>query len=219
MNSKELPKSILVELNDHNGASVLTYQYAKDCLSMFDGENDLVAVCMGTAYGGGVERIAKLWKDRGTVYGFDTFEDMHPRHLAEDNSHFEAWCMEHWYKPEIYGIEKLSHEYQTNMLKELDVNNAVFVKGLVGEHSTKDIDKIHYAFLDMDILVSMEAGYEAVKNKVVKGGYLLMHDVVAKDNLPLLHKWFWEDVVKKDWDMWQVEAIYPAEHLAILERK
>lgn len=207
----------MVHLNDHNGASKYTLDKAKTLLREFPGTH-LYGVEMGIAYGGGVEAIGKLWGDRGTIYGFDTFEG-HPTHLAVDKSNREATCMEHWYQDKIYGTATLSLEYQQAQLDASGLDNVKLVKGEVTKDSCKDIPHLHYAFLDMDILVSMEAGYEAVKDKIVKGGYLLMHDVVTDNNLPLLHKWFWEDVVYKNWDKWAVEAVLPAEHLAILKRK
>lgn len=210
--SGEIPKSTLTELNDHNGASKISYEYAQKCLYKFD--EPLYGVCMGIAYGGGVERVARLWGDRGIVVGYDTFEDLHPSHLAIKPEDREATCMDHWYQPHIYGTGKLSYEYQSGVLKHLRV---ALVKGEVHPRSCDPIDRIHYAFLDMDILVSMKNGYEAVRDKIVSGGYLLLHDVTSPNNLPMLHEWY-ENEIKTD-PIWKVEYEDIGTHLAVLSRK
>ena len=61
----------MIELNDVNGASSVTAAFAKKCLEIFN--EPLIGCEMGIAYGGGPERIGKAWKNRGTIYGFDTF--------------------------------------------------------------------------------------------------------------------------------------------------
>ena len=207
-------RSTLEELNDINGASFYTYKYAKEIMGRFGDKGIVNGVLMGTAYGGGIERIANVWGQNGKVYGFDTFEDTHPTHLAEGNSE-ESACMDYWYNTK--GTDKLSLAYQTQMFKDMGLDNVTLIKGEVNKDSCKDIDNIHYAFLDMDILASMKAGYEAVKDKIVPGGLLLMHDVTG--NLPRVYDWFWEDVVLKDNALWRVEAFFPKELLAVLKRK
>lgn len=177
----------MITLNKINGADELCEKYERRCLDEFKG--DLVGVVMGIAYGGDVERIAKIWGNRGKVYGFDTFKG-HPKHLCPDKDDFQATCMDNWYYQ--YGMEKVSYEYQRKELDSQDLTNAILIKGEVNKDSCKDIPYLNYAFLDMDILASMVAGYEAVKDKLVKGGYLLLHDVYQ--NIPALEKWYQKDI-------------------------
>lgn len=215
--SSELPKSTLFELNDVNNASVITYKIANTAMSVFPNEG-LVGVQMGIAYGGGVERMAELWKDAGVVYGFDTFTG-HPKQLAQDPNNREAVCMDIWYQADMYGTDKLDLKYQEKILQEKGLTNAFLIKGLVTEDSCKDIPRIHYAFLDMDIVASMDAGYKAVKDKIAPGGYLLLHDVVSPTNIPPLWYWFRNEVLYKDFDMWYIHGMYPELDLAILRRR
>lgn len=185
----------MICLNEQNGADKICAKYEKKCLTEFEGP--LYAVVMGIAYGGDVERIARdTWGNRGKVYGFDTFESLHPRHLAEDVQSFEATCMDHWYL--YYGTDQLTYEYQRKQLDDQGLTNATLVKGEVNKDSCKDIPYLNYAFLDMDILASMQAGYAAVADKIVKGGYLLMHDVV--NNIPSLMEWYQKDI-KPHWQV------------------
>ena len=55
----------------------------------------IIALEVGSAYGGGVEMMAKLLKDRGFAYGYDTFEG-HPKDLSVDPTSVEAICMDMW---------------------------------------------------------------------------------------------------------------------------
>jgi hypothetical protein len=181
----------MITLNQTNGADLICLEYTKKLMKEFD--EHLYGCEMGIAYGGGVESIGKQWGDRGTVYGFDTFEDLHPKHLEKDTNSFAATCMDGWYTDKKlfnkFGIEnaskQITYEYQTGELKRqgLDV---ILIKGEVHPESCKDIPKLHYAFLDMDMLFSMEQGFKAVKDKIVKGGYLLLHDT---QNIGELTKW------------------------------
>jgi len=190
-------------LNEDNGAHLVILDHVKKCLKEFD--EPLTAVLMGIAYGGEVEAIAKLWGKRGKVYGYDTFEDLHPRHLATTD--FEAICMNNWYRD--CGTEKLSIEYQRKALEKL--SNTTLIKGEVHKDSCKDIPKIHLAFLDMDILKSMKEGYAAVKDKIVPGGYLFLHDA-NNILLPDICEWALKKVMtdKKNWksaDIWREELM------------
>jgi hypothetical protein len=96
-------------LNETNGAHKTVFKFAERALADF---TNPVGVVMGIAYGGEVEEIAKIWKGRGTIYGYDTFEDLHPQHVFKggEKDAFEANCMEHWYK--TYGTQELSYDYQ-----------------------------------------------------------------------------------------------------------
>lgn len=189
-------------------------KYAKEALDKF--EDGLVGVELGSAYGGNVEEIATMWKHTGVFYGFDTFEG-HPAHLAEDIHSFEASCMDYWYKDDVLGRDKLDYDYQRKVLDDQGLHNAVLVKGIVDEHSLDFLPKIHYAFLDMDIKKSMTDGYEAVKDRIVKGVYLLLHDVIDEDHIPALNKLFKETIMGRDKDMWK-EVDRSKHFLVVLER-
>jgi len=183
----------MISLNKINGADRLCEKYERKCLEEFKGY--LIGVVMGVAYGGDLERIARIWDKRGKVYGCDTYEG-HPRHLSNNINNFEATCMDYWYHQ--YGMEKLAYEYQRKELDNQGLTNAILIKGLVNKDSCKDIPYLNYAFLDMDILASMKAGYEAVKDKIVKGGYLLLHD--CYQNIAVLEEWYQKEI-KPYWEV------------------
>lgn len=189
----------LVDLNEaaNNGDDKYVHKYAKKVLKEFG--DGLVGVELGSCYGGNVQKIAKLWKGKGEFYGFDTFIG-HPKHLAIEGS-FEQKCMDSWYTNDLFGTDKLDVEYQRKVLDSHGLDNAYLVKGEVNDQSCDFLDKIHYAFLDMDIPKSMEMGYQAVKDKIVPGGYLLLHDVIDESHIPDLHIWY-RDKIKPD-PMWE----------------
>ncbi len=127
--------------------------------------------------------------------------------------------MDHWYNPQVFGTAALSYDFQRNILDTENLDNVTLVKGLVSKDSCKDIPKIHYCLLDMDIYASMKTGYEAVKDKIVEGGYLFLHDCVPENHLPLLNKWLFNEVLKEDKEMWNVMGQWPDQFLFGLERK
>lgn len=160
---------------------------------------ELNFVIMGIAYGGEVEAIAKYLKINnlpGKVYGFDTFEDLHPKHLAKDKNNFEATCMDGWYASPEFGTQPLAYEYQRKVLDDQGLDNAILIKGEVAADSCKKIGPIHYAFLDMDMISSMRTGFEAVSDKIISGGYVMLHDVLPKGHLDYLYNWCWDEVMK-----------------------
>jgi len=156
------------------------------------------AVFMGIAYGGEVEEAAKILKGKGTVYGYDTFEG-HPKELCKGDNPFEKECMDYWYK--MYGMEDLKYENQRAALDKQGLTNAVLVKGLINKDSCKDLDHIDVAFLDLDILESMQIGYEAIKEKMIPGSILMLHDVVPEHHIPRLNKWYKEEILEKGWNL------------------
>jgi hypothetical protein len=183
----------LINLNkaSNNKDDFVVMKYAMKALEKF--KDDLIGVELGSCYGGNVEEIATAWKGHGKFYGYDTFEG-HPKQLADNPKDFEAICMDYWYKEDVFGREHLAYDYQRGVLDELGLDNAFLVKGLVNEHSCDQLEHINFAFLDMDLHVSMANGFKAVKDKIVKGGYLLLHDVVDKDHIPLTHQWYLDNV-------------------------
>jgi len=184
----------LKTLNDTNGADKICVKYEQQALEEF--KDNLIGIIMGVPYGGDVERLAKCWGEKGKVYGFDTFTG-HPKHICgagEDS--FEATCMDLWYK--TLGTDKLDVDYQRSELKSMGLDNATLIQGLVTKDSCKDLDHINYAFLDMDILESMESGYEAVRHKIVDGGYLLLHDI---NNIARLMPWYEKLKLEPQWEV------------------
>lgn len=185
-------KNRLININAGNGAHTILIEHAQKLLKRTKGQ--LYGCEMGIAYGGGVEAIGNAWKNRGVIFGFDTFEDLHPRHLVEDPTSFEATCMDLWYNFE-FGTDKLKYSYIRQQLDQQGLDNVILVKGLVNEDSCKNIPYLNYVLLDMDILESMKAGWEAVKPKLVKGAYVFFHDVVPDDHIPRLSNWFRNEVM------------------------
>ncbi len=204
-------------LNETNGADKIARLYHQKVLDEFPGEHVYGAV-MGSAYGGEIEECAKLWQQRGTIYGFDTFEDLHPKHLAPDGNEtsFEATCMDVWYSPHVFGTDELAIEYQRKELRRQGLTNAVLIKGEVHPLSCKDIPKLHYGFLDMDMPTSMDNGYKAMRDKIVEGGYLFFHDT---KNIASVGAWFQQDVLEADKHMWEIEGEWNTEILVGLKRK
>ena len=174
----------------------------------------LIGVEMGVAYGGGLAELGRAWKGIGQVYGFDTYEG-HPTFLADSPDNFEARCMDIEYGN--FGKDTLSYEYIRGELDKEGLTNVHLIKGLIDGQSCKDIPYIHYAFIDLDILESMMAAYEAVKDKIVPGGFLCLHDVYGIHAFPRLGKWY-QIVVRTD-NMWEVIFEEDKEVLAILRRK
>lgn len=205
-------------LNDCNGAHEVVVQYSNHVAEAYPNDHKNV-VLMGIAYGGEVEAIAKWYKKKGidgTVYGYDTFEDLHPKHLAEDKNSFEATCMDSWYGQ--FGVEKISHEYQTKVLSDQGLDNAKLIKGEVNKDSCKGIDKIHMVFLDMDMVESMRSGFEAVAEKVVSGGYIILHDAIPKGHIPKVHEWVFNELLA-DGTNWVLDFVKRNSFIVIIKKK
>lgn len=179
---------MLRELNDVNGASEITAKYASRCLKEFDEE--LVGAEFGVAYGGGIEKIGKLWSGRGIIYGFDTFSG-HPQEIIDKcqdtladggKSSHAATCMNPWYSK--YGVNELSVDYIRSKLNEQNLYNVNLVKGVVSQDTDLSfIPYLNYCLIDFDYPQSMVDVWNLVKGKIVSGGYLCLHDVVPKGHI------------------------------------
>lgn len=180
----------LINLNDTNGDSVVLAEVQKLLLELFD--EPLYGAEFGVAFGGGIESLCKTWGDRGFVYAFDTFCG-HPKHLSDDVSSFEAVCMDGWYQQ--YGLDKVSDEYIGTVLRSIGVENFQLVKGEVNSESADVIEKLHYVLLDMDILNPMKVAHDSIVDKVVKGGYVCVHDVIPENHLPMINQWWYNEVM------------------------
>ena len=190
----------LTWLNSGNKTAEIQVEYLRRVMSEFT--EPIHALEIGCAYGGGVEAMARILGDRGTAYGFDTFEG-HPKDLAIDKGGKEATCMDHWYQPHVFGIETLDIEYQRSVLKKENIKNAILVKGRVNKDSFKMIDKAHFVLMDLDLISSTRSAYEGIKDKIVKGGYFIMHDSLPFDHLPEIHKFVYEEMMKEG--EWYIE--------------
>lgn len=212
-------KTRLTWLNDANGADELCYDIFRKIPEQFP-KDKVYAAVLGSCYGGEVEAIATEWGDRGEVWGFDVFEDLHPTHLAVGPDSNEARCMDAWYvhpDEDKYGREKLALEYQQQALNDIGLDNAHLVKGEVHKDSCKDIPELHYALLDMDMIVSMKNGYDAVKDKFVKGGYLAIHDIVPDGHLEgFIYRWWYDEIMPKK--QWKKVMEVEASHLGVYKR-
>ena len=177
-------------------------------------KQQLTILEIGSAYGGAVEMMAKVIGSRGRVYGYDTFVG-HPKDLADDQTSSEAICMDVWYKHKLFGLERLDYGYQRKILDKQGLDNAILVKGRINEHSFDDIEKIHMAMIDLDLIKSTKVVYEAIKDKVVKNGYLLMHDTMP-DCLPLIYKYLHEVVLEDG--RWMIDLEVPKGYLTVLKK-
>lgn len=209
-------------LNDTNGASKLTLATAGRCMSEFEGM--ITGAEFGVAYGGGIEAIAKMWGARGKIYGFDTFEG-HPKQVGEiceeskrsGGVHsFAATCMDSWYGMPEYGTEAIKYDYIRKNLDDLGLMNAILIKGLVTDKTDVSfIKRLHYCFIDLDFPLSNRQAFELVKDKIVLGGYLLLHDCVPETHIPGCYK-VYKDIVSTG--MFDVVGEYLPEYLVILKR-
>jgi hypothetical protein len=206
-------------LNDTNGASQILLDIASKTLEEF--KNNLIGVEMGIAYGGGVESIGKMWKDKGMVYGFDTFEG-HPKEVALKDpdcnysiDSFAAKCMDGWYS--IYDNNELTIEYQENELKKQNITNVKLVKGLIDENTNIDfIPYINYCLIDLDFTLAMKNAYNLIEDKLVKGAYLCLHDVVPHGHIIGLNEWY-EQI--KNSGKYELIGEFPSSYLSILKKK
>lgn len=191
----------MIELNKLNGASKYAHEVSARLLSEFD--EHLYGAEFGVAYGGGLLRMGRDWQGRGTVYGFDTFEG-HPKEIAAqcsdaiadggEKSH-AATCMDYWYHlgkdDKEYSTDNLTMGSIQKRLDESGVNNVVLCKGLITEETNLwFIPKLHYVLLDLDFVLSMKNAFDIVNDKIVKGGYLCLHDVVPDGHIKGLHQWY-----------------------------
>lgn len=201
----------MIILNEANGAFSKTFEVATRCLTEFD--MPLIGAEFGIAWGGGPEALGKLWKGRGTVYGFDTFEG-HPKDLAYDPKAHEASCMDLQYH---FGPKNgLSYDEQSAELDRQGLDNVVLRKGRINSDSVQGIPYLNYCLLDMDLIVSMATGFQLVKDLIVSGGYLCLHDVVPRGHLFGLWGMYWEIMTTGSWEL---VGEWPEHYLAILRRK
>lgn len=200
-------------LNDQNGASHVVIGYCTELAETIT-DRPLIGAEFGVAFGGGVQRLGRLWKPfGGTVYGFDTFVG-HPKYLAPDQRSMEAICMDCWY--ETYDISRTEYDYQRKMLDEEGLTNVILRKGLIDEHSMDGIPYLHYAILDLDLVSCMTIAWTLVRPLMLPGGYLCLHDVLPVGHIPgleLLHQ-----TIK---DTGEYESVFEsgANMLAVLRRK
>lgn len=183
-------------LNSNNATGITQFRACANLMEKFPNE-ELIGMEIGSAYGGGVEMMAKLWKGRGKFYGFDTFEG-HPKDLSDDPDSLEATCMDLWYNDEKYGLDRLGYEYQRERLDKQGLDNAILVKGRVDEHSFDHIDKVHFVLIDLDLIKPTIVAYNAIKEKIVVGGYLFMHDALPENHLPHINKFVYQHILPEN---------------------
>lgn len=206
-------------LNAGNETGIIQLMVMENLIAKFPND-EIIGLEIGSAYGGGVEAMARLLKGRGKYYGYDTFEG-HPRDLAVSPNDLEATCMDMWYSDEgmFKGFgkgERLTYEYQRKMLDDQGLDNGILVKGRINPNSFDDIKKAHFAILDLDMIGPMKMAYELIKNKIVIGGYLFIHDAVPEDHLPMINIWAFHQVLAEN--TWKVIANAPRGNLLALER-
>lgn len=205
-------------LNDTNGASYILLGVASKTLEIF--EKNLIGIEMGIAYGGGVESIGKIWKDKGTIYGFDTFEG-HPKEVALKDPDcgfskdaFAATCMDEWYT--MFDNNELTLEYQQNELDKQGLDNVKLVKGLIDEKTNLDyIPYLNYVLLDLDFSLAMQNAYKIIESKLVEKSFLCLHDVLPKGHIIGLNEWY-QNLIKLG--KYKVVGEYPVSYLSILQK-
>jgi len=208
------PSNHLRWVNVGNETGIIQLMVMENLIAKFPNE-EIAGLEIGSAYGGAVEVMAGLLRGRGKYYGYDTFEG-HPDDLSDDPNSLEARCMDMWYQDPRFGVEALAYEYQRRILDEQGLDNAILVKGRINEHSFDDIKKIHFAMIDLDLIKPTKIAYEAIKDKIVIGGYLLMHDALPEDHLPMINVFVYKQVLAEN--RWKVVAESPQGNLTALER-
>lgn len=210
----------MIELNDVNGASIYTAQITKQLLEEF--KEPLIGCEMGVPYGGAIERIATLWKNRGVIYGFDTFTG-HPKEIADicentiQNGGKEseaAKCMDTWY--ENIGTNQTTYDYIRNELDQQGLSNAILIKGLITDKTNIPFEHLHYCMLDLDFPLSMRQAYNLIKNKMVSGSYLCLHDVLEKSWIPGVNE-VYQEILNEGF--FEIYKEIPDSFLAILKKK
>jgi hypothetical protein len=173
--------------------------------------NSIIGAEFGIAYGGGVESIGGAWKNRGLIYGFDTFTG-HPKEIYPGDPADGA--MDFWYGK--YGKDMLSIEYIQTELDKQKLSNVKLIKGLIDEDTNIDfIPYLNYVFLDLDFPLAMRNAYNLVEQKLVNGAYLCLHDVFPCTGIQELVVWYQEI---KDKGMYKIVAEYSHCSLAVLQR-
>lgn len=201
----------MIILNEANGAFEHTFKVATQCLTEFD--MPLIGAEFGIAWGGGPEALGKLWHNRGTVHGFDTFEG-HPKDLAYDPKAHEATCMDMQYH--FNKKNGLSFDEQRAELDRQGLSNVVLHKGRINSDSLKNIPYLNYVLLDMDLIVSMALGYQLVKDLLIPGSYLCLHDVVPRGHLFGLWGMYQEIMTSGEYEL---IGEWPVNYLVILRKK
>lgn len=192
-------------INDTNGASAITEALCRDLL--YCGKPHLTGAEFGVAYGGGLQRIGRLWRCRGFIHGFDTFEG-HPKQLGEPGQP-DTEIMNPWY--DKLGTEALDIEYQRKALYEDGLHNVVLHEGLIDENSLAGVPLLDYCLLDLDLNTSMRIAYDLVRPRMARGGYLCLHDVIPHGHVPGLYELYQE--ILSDFTL---VAEYPESYLAVL---
>lgn len=206
----------MISISKLNGADFIVHKYC-DSLTKLKTDKELLGVEMGIAYGGTLEKCARAWKGKGRFWGFDTFEG-HPKHIVPKEEVFEADCMDVWYDDKIFGRDKLSYEYQRKEFDKQGLDNVTLVKGLVTRHSCDNIPYLNYAFLDMDIYESMKEGYLAVKDKILPGFVMFLHDVTPPNHIPRLFHFLYDEILVGDEGLWTVVGEWTNAYLVGLKR-
>ena len=211
----------LISLSRNDGSEAI---YGKYLVEMAENPQGCLIGCeMGVAWGGGVEYVGKLWKGKGFVFGFDTFEG-HPKHLALDCEFSKAAgglesraakTMDWWYSR--YGTETLSYEYIRGELDKQGLSNVILIKGLITENTDISfIPYLNYCFLDLDIPLSVKTAYNLIKDKLTPNAYLCLHDCVPEGHIHGLWE-FYQDVKKSN--LYDVLVEDPRTLLVVLRRR
>lgn len=197
---------MLINLNHVNGAAPELLGLAETIRNQF--KKDIIGCEMGIAYGGGVEGIGLLWKGVGVIHGFDTFEG-HPDYLAEKDptlpdgkQSFAARCMDHWYNENVHGTKGLAYDYQRAELDRQGLDNVILHKGVIGpDTDVSFMPYLNYVFLDLDLPICMKDAYNLIKDKILVGGYLCLHDVVPDTHIKPLYDWYVNEVKKDGYEV------------------
>lgn len=162
----------------------------------------------GVACGGGLKIFGEIWKDCGTIYGFDTFSS-HPKFLANDDRQRD--CMDKHY--EIRGIDCFSFGAIQNELDRLGLSNVILKRGVINEKSLDDVPPLHYVLLDLDIDASMQMAWNIIQDKLVSNGIIFLHDCCNDGSVN--YQWYMALSPKNEFN--EIERI-PGLDLVVLQK-
>ena len=87
---------------------------------------------------------------------------------------------------------------------------------MITENTNIDfIPELHYVLIDMDFPIAQWNGYNLVKNKIVRGGYLCLHDMIPKGHIHGCHERY-QQILKEN--MFKIILEDIPSYLVILEK-
>ena len=92
------------------------------------------------------------------------------------------------------------------------------VKGLIDENTDISFlpSKIHYALIDLDFPISQLVGWNLLKNRIIQGGFICLHDMIPKGHIHGCYEYY-EKMLSEN--LYDVVAELENSHICILQKK